>query len=452
MRRTLRRGILVAPVVFIAALLFFLFVMPQSFTATASVSVQQPGASSGGIVQALSGGTGSTKRYVGILRSRLLARQVAEKSDLMKACGFRTLNGAIRYLREDGMKVRDDTTQGLVFVDVTLPGPPLMRTRPGDRERVSKAAAAAADVYVDALQRYYTDSDNERELVLLRTAEERLKDAQRDYQKAVEDLQAYIRKLRNVGYRSGPTADPFVTAGIVTATISQELPGLYTTLANVEQDLTAKSTEFREFSALTEDQLKNLDTLPLEDELLTGARRRVSDELMQYENLRIQYGEQHPQVNAARERLRIAREALRQQAQSVRDRRTSQANVRKAELAALQERRRLVLSQIADAEARLNLRRERAMEYDALRNRVVYFSEVLRVAGGETARLRLTTTAANSRIAVVDRAQVPEKSAPGMGRIGVYSVLLALLALVADFGIAYAANKGSLSNGGGTNG
>ena len=253
MRRTLRRGILVAPVVFIAALLFFLFVMPQSYKATASVSVQQPGAAAGGIVQALSGGTGSTKRYVGILRSRLLARQVAEKADLMKACGFRTLNGAIRYLREDGMKVRDDTTQGLVFVDVTLPGPPLMRTRPGDRERVSKAAAAAADVYVDALQRYYTDSDNERELVLLRTAEERLKDAQRDYQKAVEDLQAYIRKLRNVGYRSGPTADPFVTAGIVTATISQELPGLYTTLANVEQDLTAKSTEFREFSALTKE-------------------------------------------------------------------------------------------------------------------------------------------------------------------------------------------------------
>ncbi len=352
MRRTLRRGILVAPVVFIAALLFFLFVMPQSYKATASVSVQQPGAAAGGIVQALSGGAGGTKRYVGILRSRLLAKQVAEKSDLMKACGFRTLNGAIRYLREDGLKVRDDSTQGLVFVDVTLPGPPLLRTSPADRQRMRTTAARAANLYVDALQRYYTESDNERELVLLRSAEARLKDAGNDYQKAVGDLQAFIRRLRRVGYQASPTADPFVTAGIVTSTVSQELPSLYNALANVEQEIRAKTTEYQELTALIDVQLNNLDILPLEDALLTGARRRVSDELMQYENLRIQYGEQHPQVNAARERLRIAREALRQQARSVRERRTSDANLRKAELAALHDRRSLLLRQIADAEAK----------------------------------------------------------------------------------------------------
>src|ERR1700694_544178 len=74
-RRRLRSWIVFGPLLFLVVAGIMFCVMPQSYTASASVSMQQAPTGSSPLAF-LTGGGGAGKKYIGILHSRKLAQAV----------------------------------------------------------------------------------------------------------------------------------------------------------------------------------------------------------------------------------------------------------------------------------------------------------------------------------------------------------------------------------------
>ena len=54
------------------------------------------------------------------------------------------------------------------------------------RDRIKRAAQQAADVYAADLRHYYVENDNERDTVLLRSADAQAEQARAGYDRAIE--------------------------------------------------------------------------------------------------------------------------------------------------------------------------------------------------------------------------------------------------------------------------
>ena len=130
-----RRWVAVAIVAFGLFPVAGLFGYPQNYSATVSISMQQPNQAASAL-QALTGNT--TKKYTGVLKSRRFAETVD------KSVHFRDLMGlpntrkhqdeALEKVIKD-LKVDDNSADGLLYITVNLGGPARLAPDPATATR-----------------------------------------------------------------------------------------------------------------------------------------------------------------------------------------------------------------------------------------------------------------------------------------------------------------------------
>jgi uncharacterized protein involved in exopolysaccharide biosynthesis len=439
-QRRWRVWLFAAPVAFGALLAYNLFNTPQVSTATVSLSIQQPGATSTSALAALTG-AGSAKRYVGIIESRLLAAKVAARIGLAAVYPTKSADSVVDMLQK-AAAVTEQHNDGLVYINVKLAGPALLaRHSSAAQRKIRLACAAAANAYAEELQQYYAETDNDKDSLLLREADQELRSARADFDAASAQLISFAGNAASS--RVAPTAaNPTPAAGGGSAEESVRgsatgLAALYTSLAQTETEIKAADAAHAVQDRMVAGQLQDLEALPDEDPLLRTARARYNEELTGVRELEIRFGPKHPRVVAAHRQLKIAEDTLRQKMAGIARKRTTEDVRSAATLASLNARRQNLLGQIAEDEARFRQSRQTTARYEQLRNEVMLRLEVLKTVGSEAARLRLMTVSAKNRVQVVDAARTPRSSQPGMSKMALSTFAMVFLGLVAWVGIEY---------------
>jgi len=448
LRRVLRRHglvwLLTASAVASVLLALQLLVVGQAFEATMVLSVQQPGASGGATstLAALTGASGQ-KRYIGILRSRRIAEQVNRLASVRRTCGLSSDLAAVRLLQES-MDLRDDVISGLVYVTVSLPGPPLWSSA-GERRRL-RTAASAANAYATALSRYYVETDNERDTVLLRGADQELRAARKAFEEASARMHAYILRHSGVhmdGAQASGLAGDRVDSSLSMSSAggntiaASEVSARYTALAQTEAQLAAVVAAKETSERLIADQLRHMDTIPAEDPLLQGVRERLHAARAALQAAQIQFAEEHPRVVAARERVRAAERELAKEAVGIRMRRTTDAVLTQSEIDGLMARRERLRQQVEESESRLRRGTASSAELDQLRMDLLLKLDVLKATASEAAKLRVGTVSAQSRVTVVDDAIPPRFGRPGIVTMAAQAVAAGLAVVLAWALVAY---------------
>lgn len=427
-RRHLRRWILVGIVFFFVVLFALLLALPQSFSSIVSLSVQQPVQTSQAL-SLLTGQSGSRK-YIGVISSRRIATLVERKVHLQSFYGLESQKKAVDML-VDSVRPDDNATQGLLYIRLSLPGPPRLAFGAGDRrDRVKQKVTEAANTYAAALRDYAITQDNDRDTVLLREADTQSRKARADLDDTINRMREFLRNLRHLDPRAMPASEADTkTAG--------ELLTLYQGLAQVEADIRALEAAHAAENRLVAGQLRNLSSLPAEDELLTDARNQVNQARQRLESLQIQLGPDSPRVVAAREQLRLAEKELQRQIEGIRQKRTTEEVIAESTLARLRARRAAIMAQINEAESRLPLRRELSVEFQRLQYEIQVRLEARKATESEAAKLRLNAVSAQNLMTVVDYAIPPDSGSPGILMQAVISLALVLAGMGVWIVVAY---------------
>lgn len=425
LRRSLRLWVWLGPVIAGALLLLLLVLVPSSYTATTSASIQQASSGSGGALAALTGGSNSSKRYLGLLKSRDLAAKVERHVQLRTLYDLPSEEKAITLLTKS-IKPDDNAVDGLLYIDVTLPGPPLVSlTHHGpSATQVKVAVAEAANDYALALKNYYATSDTDQGAVLLRGADAQVKLARSDYDKSLGKVIDFTSSLSGVDPRSIPSSsDP---SGLPSGSLSG-LGTLYGSLAAVQAELQSAKTARSTRDALTTEQLQDINNLPTDDPLLSEARNRVEQDKAALSVAEKLYGPENQAVVRARKLLEVDSAQLQQQIQGVRQRLTT-PNVRSDEqIQSLYTRQAVLTKQVRQAEQRLGLSRQLSSQFGKLQTEVTLRLEVLRTTLAEAAKIRLNNAAGGSNMSVIDRAELPLSSSPGPLKLVAAAIALTLL-------------------------
>jgi uncharacterized protein involved in exopolysaccharide biosynthesis len=439
-----RLGVLVVAgfAFFAVSLAICLLLLPQRFTAQVSLSFTQPMPMSalGGMSSLASLGIAQGNKYVGILRSRRFADAVLRKVDLRSLYHLHDADDAIEML-QGALNVVDSPRDNLLYINVTLPGPPRFGPGAGARRALIKQAATrAANAYAYTLLAYVLNSDNDRESVLRREAETQLRMALGAYNDSVRQLIGFVRTAKgdelsdetgagsldntpsgNTPY--GSTASPAISSA------AKELEALYLQRGDLEGEIQGAIAAINSSSNLTRKQLSTLNTLPSEDPLLMSARAAVDSRRQELNNLRIQLGPDHPDVRLAEKRYQLAVERLKQQTQAIRGGRTSQQVQAQVNLQSLQTRYTTLNRVIAAAEQKAKASLQFSTDLERLKNDVELRLEVLKDTASQSAVLSLQTVSAKNRVNIIDRAIPPRTGSPGILMSGVMS-LLGTLAVV----------------------
>ena len=428
-RRQLRGWLWKGPLLFSALLGAALALVPRSYTASVSVAMQQP-AATGGLAGLLGGaGGGGNKHYIGVLKSREIAAQVERRVNLRQLYGPRQLpkeSDAVALLAKSVKP--DDNTDGLLYIGVTLSGPPKFGlTRSPSPKQVEEAAAQAADAYALALKNYFVTSDDDQGSVLLRGADREERRARADYEAAVARVLEFNRSLGHVDPRSAPTS-PSDTADAATA--ASGLGSLYTSLYQVQGDLKAALAARQTSAQQLTGQLNNLTEVPVDDPLLAEARGNVARDQAEYLSASNLYGPENPAVIRAQARLRVDQTQLDRQVQGVRQNLTTSNTRTEAQIQGLYAHQALLVKEIASAEHHLGIHRQLSGELGRLQTEVSLRLEYLRGALAEAAKIRLDNVSAQSRMTIIDTALPPASGEPGTTRLALYCLLLVLLAFL----------------------
>lgn len=427
--------------------------VPRTYTATTSVALQQSSASP---TLALLGGGGASKRYLGVLKSRDLAATVERHVQLRQIYGtkvFPTEEAAVTLLM-NSVKPDDNPADGLLYIAVSLPGPPKLASHPSPSvPQVENAAADAANDYALALKEYFATSDTDQGAVLLRGADQEVRLARARYKEALGRSLGFTRSLSRINPRSQPASpvDPGAAAGptpggstsaqsassapassagrgVDAETAASGLAGLYTALNGVQAELSETQAVRATGQALIGTQLEDLSRVPTDDPLLTDVRSRVSQDQLVYRTLSALYPpgseDQHPNLLAAKARLNFDQADLSRQIAGIKQRLTT-PDVRSAEqIKGLYARQATLLGQIAQAQRHLGLSRQLSGEASRLGTEVGLQLDVLRTTLSEAAKIRLDNASSLSRMSVIDTALPPKSGEPGLPKLA--SVCLAL--------------------------
>ncbi len=419
--------------IFTVILLGLMILMPLNYFSETTISVQQPSSSSASPLALLTGQS-QAKKYLGILKSRRLAEQVEGYVNLQDLYSLPTKAKAVEKLMKC-LKVEESLTDGLVSIQITLPGSPRLRAHGKlKREIVAQKAADAANYFYSALKDYYINTDNERDTVLLRAAERESRKAAGAFDAAAENLKQFVRDLRKYSPRSAPSSSSTAESQSVAA---NELLTLYTSLSKVDADVKSAEAGMDTQGRLTGEQLNNLQILPSEDPLLSESRNDVKQAKTRLDSLRIQLADDSPQVLLARKRYELAQKNLVTQAAGVREKKTSDQVITNTSLDRVKARREVILSQIQQAEGRLPLKRMLASDFEQLKNELVIRLEVRKTTETEFAKLRLSTVSAQSRLSVVDVAIPAEGGKPGIMLLAAASLIGALTCVLAALSLEY---------------
>lgn len=424
--RQLRFWLMAGPVLLALCAGYQLFVMPQTYTATASLAVQQSSMPSS--LLALTGQSESHK-YLGILHSRLLAEAVEKKAQLQQFYHLPTHRKTLEMLTS-ALKPEDNAAEGLLFLNVTLPGPPRFANDPTHkREQTMRLAANVANLYIAALKNYYALSDNDRDSVLLRAGEDALHQAHQRYDVSRAALRQFIRSLSNREAASVPNGPADPSSGVPLL-----LQGLYDTENRVEADIRSAEAARSSVNSGRNRQLSALSSLPTEDPLLMAARDRVTvakEELNLVRNVD-QLADENPRVVRAKNRLSLAQEELSRQLKGYRSLLTSDRLKEDSSLQGFYARRDIVKAKIKRAESLLPVRRELGNTFSELLQQQELALAELKSTEGKVAELRLTAVSGLSRLKAVDEAIAPDSGQPGITRI----LLISLVPVLLLFGVS----------------
>ncbi len=413
-----------AIVVFIAGLLFGLFVYPQSYTTITSIALSQP--DSGGSQLALLTGGGGKAKYLGPLKSRLFADQVEKAAQLKELYQLPSEEDAIEKLQR-GIRFDDNAVDGLLYITMSLDAPAKMAPNSdATRKRVQNATAVVCNAYAKALKDYINNSDNDKDLVLLRSAEDQLKQARASYEGAIDRWIGFVKdsKSPSVGVSaSGTSQSPELAA----------LQALFIKRGQLEIQIRSSDEAIARTKDLVGVTSPKLGVLPSEDPLLTDARRRYSDAVHDLQDLLIQYADHSPPVLRAKERLKIASDHLLQQADSILQGHTSE-NVKRQ---ALDVELQTVVSQISEVERTIHIGKASMTSFERLHAEVELNLKVLETTATRQAELKMQTVSSAHRTNVIDRARPPLRSRPGILMTTLVCLLLAMVPVLAWFGIEY---------------
>ena len=421
LRRQLRIWLWLGPILAAALLLLLLAVVPRSYTASTSVAIQQ--SSPGGALAALTGAGGSSNRYLGLLKSRDLATQVERHVKLQELYGLASEDDAVTLLTKS-VKPDNNAADGLLYIDVTLAGPPglaLIHHGPSAAQ-VKATAAQAANAYALALKHYYITSDTDQGAVLLRGADSQVKQARAGYQDALKRTQDFTLGLNRVDPRSAPAAGDAASPGTLSG-----LGTLYTSLAAVQAELRAAQAARSTRDALTTEQLQDINNIPTDDPLLGEARSRVTQDQSALTVAERLYGPENPAVVGARKRLQVDQAQLQQQIQGVRQRLTTSSIRSDEQIQSLFGRQAELTKQISQAQRRLGVSRSLSVQFGQIQTEVALRLEVLRTTLSEAAKIRLNNASAGSSMSVVDPAEIPKGGNPGPLKLGAAAIFLVLL-------------------------
>jgi uncharacterized protein involved in exopolysaccharide biosynthesis len=172
--------------------------------------------------------------------------------------------------------------------------------------------------------------------------------------------------------------------------------------------------------------MDQLRSIPGEDPVLAEARGRYNSAVYEWESTKVRYGDAHPFVVAAYERMKLAEKYLKQQADSLVKGNNSDQVRYQADLATLA----LVNGQIQQAQSSLQISREKAAQLKALEDEADGAEKVMEEAENRYAQIQLQTVSAQNRMTLVDSALPPEHSTPGLLTMLVTS-LVGAVAIVA---------------------
>lgn len=421
LRRRFRTLLIVAVIVFLVFVGAGLFLLPQSYTSVVSLSVQQPTSFGGGLANLIGLGTTQTK-YLGIIRSRRLASTVEDKVHLQQIYGLPTRDEAVKRIMKS-VQPDDNTVDGLLYIRVTLKGPPRIAADPkGLRPKLKQAAAEIANAYAEALRNYYKEIDNDRDAVLQRTVDSEVKLALNEYQMSWRDLRGFVARQP-----TGIFLDDTGVSGSGSAMTAQTLSELFGALARVEADIQAVKKTRETLKKKRADLLKNIDQVPSDDSFLKEARENYRTELRNLQNLQVKYAADHPLVVEAQGRVKIARERLDKEQEGIREGHTSDVARADADLEGLTARHEVVRQQLIKALEHSQLSREKAVEFRRLQNALALSFELLKTAVTQAATVRSQTASSESRVLVVDSGLPPKTGTPSLLMIFVISLFGAIV-------------------------
>ena len=429
-------GLALGSILFVAFLLIGLFLVPQNYSSTISISFQSSALPASALT--LLGGAGGSKKYVGVIKSRRLADEVD------KIVGFRELLNfpnteegqelALEKVVKD-LRVDDNVADGLLYITVSLPGPARFGSDPGQRrKRLPVAVSITANAYANALRRYLRDSDTDKEQSLLKSGAAQVKNAEAAYNNRLSVLGEFINQHRSSsaflskpnGAEAGIGATPSSVSGNGMSSemgaSQSELGSLYFRRNALQQQITSLDTLMAKTDNLLTDPNDNLTKLPTEDPLLLQSRKQVTDAMQNLQSLRITYGESKPAVKQAKAQLGIAEKRLHDQVNAILAGKTSD-HLKKL---AIQSEYDTVLQQIGISEKNFYQSRKAMFQMGRLQNSVMISLDVLKAKMAKYAELQIQTVSAQSRMAIVDGATPPLHPSPGIAIILVMSALASI--------------------------
>lgn len=425
-------------------LLVLAVTVPRTYTAATSVALQQSSGGGSALALLTGGGGSGTKRYLGVLKSRTMAAAVERHVQLRQLYGaetFKTEDDAVEFLTKS-VKPDDNAADGLLYIAVSLPGPPKIASHGSPTaDQAASAAADAANAYARGLKEYYATSDTDQGAVLLRGADKEVRSARTNYDTALGRALEFTRGLSRIDPRSSPVlsanASPSPAAGGSSAspdpsTAALGLAGLYAALNQVQAELSATQAVRATGQSLIGGQLRNLSRVPTDDPLLADARSRVTQDQAEYNTASRLFGPENPRVVSAQARLSVDQAVLTRQIEGVKQNLTT-PDIRSVEqIKGLLARQAKLVQQVAAAQRHLGVSRQLSGEAGRLQAEVGIQLAVLQTTLSEAAKVRLQNASSLSRMTVIDAAIPPKSGEPGLSKLAAACVGLALLAFLAS--------------------
>lgn len=440
-RRQLRFWAWLGLLLFALLLIAALALVPRSYTASASVALQQPSPGSSALA-ALTGAGSSSKRYIGVLKSRDLAQFVEKRVHLRRLYGaktFPTEQDAVTLLTKS-IKPDDNAADGLLYITVTLPGPPkLSLERSPTVAQIEAAAAQAANAYVVALKNYYINNDTDQGSLLLRGADREVAQARAEYDQASQNVEDFTRGLKRVDARVAPSSPSSGGASDKgdAAVASSGLADLYSNLRRVQADLFAAQAAQRAREQAVNDQLGSLGSLPGDDPLLNSARQQVTDAQTAYNTAKNLYGPENPAVLRAKTQLQVAQDNLARQTTGVKARLTTPDSRSNEEITSLEAKQVALKTQVTQAESRLGVSRELTGELTRLQREVEFRASAYQATLENAQKVKMENVSGQNRMFVIDPALPPKSGEPGMLRLGIVCLALVLVTFAVFVGRDY---------------
>lgn len=438
LRRRARAAAIVGAAGWVLLLVLCLLLVPRSYRASASLALQQNSGAGGALagLSVLAGGGGTAKNYSGVTGSRRFAAEAARAASIRSLYDLPSEEAAISLVRK-GVSL-DDRKDGLVYLNVRLPGPPRLASGAArEQERVKQAAVRVTETYVLSLQRYLATTNTNRDAALIREARNQLQAARSEYDRSVRQLSAFARgSTALVAATPALAAAPGEAPGTSKAAgrSGRELEELYLRRGELLAEIRGAEAARAATVGLLSRSASSLAALPDEDPLLAESRRQVRLAQEKVNTLRIDLADENPEVVAAREQLRVAQNRLENERRTAL--RQGNSSGRTA-LDVLKAKLDTTTRQIAAAERGFHAGRQAATTWEQLQGEVALRLEVLKATASQYAALSVQTVAGDGLMEVIDAPQAARRGTPGLMVLGAASLFGVLLLLGVWIGAEY---------------